>query len=162
MANNEPTREKSDQQPTEEFTTRGKPDFLMSTAPREEGESKEEFVLGLAEKISATACLSRPVTDSGRQWAVAARCLPLLKESNFHPQFKLNIAARGRDMTQKKTTEKTGMANPECQRKYWEYLKAQYIKRGGMPMPFEALHTPLFEALDNYAKRKRRLRGEEE
>ena len=60
-------------------------------------------------------------------------------------------------MGKKKKKEKTGMANPECQRKYWEYLKAQYIKRGGMP-----IHTPLFEALDNYAKRKRRLRGEDE
>ena len=47
MANKESTREKNDPQPTEEFTTRGKPDFLMSTAPREEGESKEEFVLRL-------------------------------------------------------------------------------------------------------------------
>ena len=47
MANNEPTRENGDPQPTDEFTTRGKPDFLMSTAPREEGESKEEFVLRL-------------------------------------------------------------------------------------------------------------------
>ena len=56
-------------------------------------------------------------------------------------------------MTQKDSNEKTGMANPECQRKYWEYLKAQYIKRGGMP-----IHTPLFEALEKYAQRKRRLR----
>ena len=56
-------------------------------------------------------------------------------------------------MTQKDSNKKTGMANPECQRKYWEYLKAQYIKRGGMP-----IHTPLFEALENYAQRKRRLR----
>ncbi len=43
---------------------------------------------------------------------------------------------------EKKNSKKTGMANPECQRKYWEYLKAQYIKRGGMP-----IHTPLFESL---------------
>ena len=60
-------------------------------------------------------------------------------------------------MTKKELNQKTGMANPECQRKYWEYLKAQYIKRGGMP-----IHTPLFEALDNYARTKRRLRGKDE
>jgi len=61
-------------------------------------------------------------------------------------------------MKKTNTNKKTGMANPECQRKYWEYLKAQYIKRGGMP-----IHTPLYEALNNYAQRKRRLReGEDE
>jgi hypothetical protein len=54
---------------------------------------------------------------------------------------------------EKKSSKKTGMANPECQRKYWEYLKAQYNKRGGMP-----IHTPLYEALHKYAQRKRRLR----
>ena len=51
MANNEPTREKNNEQPPKESSTRGKPDFLMSTAPREDGESKEEFVLRLLKKF---------------------------------------------------------------------------------------------------------------
>ena len=51
------------------------------------------------------------------------------------------------------TTKKTGMGNPECQRKYWEYLKAQYNKRGGMP-----IDTPLYRALETLAKHKRKER----
>ena len=53
----------------------------------------------------------------------------------------------------KKTTKKTGMGNPECQRKYWEYLKAQYNKRGGMP-----IDTPFFRALEKLAEHKRKVR----
>ncbi|HJN67444.1 MAG: hypothetical protein QF408_14705 [Pirellulales bacterium] len=50
----------------------------------------------------------------------------------------------------KKTTKKTGMGNPEGQRKYWEYLKAQYNKRGGMP-----IDTPLYRALQKLAEIRR-------
>lgn len=47
MAHNEPTRENNEKQRPKESSTRGKPDFLVSTPPREEGESKEDFVLRL-------------------------------------------------------------------------------------------------------------------
>ncbi len=51
----------------------------------------------------------------------------------------------------KKTTKKTGMGNPEGQRKYWEYLKAQYNKRGRMPI----INTPLLRALEKLAEIRR-------